>query len=35
MLHLLNHTRNPARYFHKKFPDREIAEIYAKKSIPP
>lgn len=33
MLHLLNHTRNPARYFHKKFPDREIAEIYAKKNL--
>ena len=34
MLHILNHARNPARYFHKKFPDREIAEIYAKKIYP-
>ncbi len=30
MLHILNYARNPARYFYKKFPDREIAEVYAK-----
>lgn len=34
MLHILNHARNPARYFYKKFPDREIAEVYAKKIYP-
>lgn len=33
MLHLLNHARNPERYFHKKLPDREIAEVYAKKNL--